>query len=262
MRSRLELSARLPLTARMRELVSRAFAINLLCAMVSVVSGCGTGTQVLRPNAPQIAAVQTIQILGAGVADFTVINDRDPVQLTAAQMAGQTLALGIFLTPMLVVGGIGAIHSSTMAKRDEAHTAAIAQNVQGVSARSLLLASFIGALERSGRFRTIEILEQEPTEAGKADAFIVLNLISYGLMRVVKGDPDSLCGFAIVQARMRLPSEPQVVWDEVEETLAHQRYPLDTFKQDPALTRRELIGALEAAGQRLAFELLYPRGAR
>ena len=50
------------------------------------------------------------------------------------------------------------------------------------------------------------------------------------------------------------------ILEEAYTAMGRERYGLEAFKLDAAMTRRELTETLRVAGQRLAYELLYPRG--
>jgi hypothetical protein len=52
-----------------------------------------------------------------------------------------------------------------------------------------------------------------------------------------------------------------VVWADSEDVTHPERLPLKSFTSDREFTRQQLLDVLDRAGQRLASELLYARGA-
>jgi len=84
---------------------------------------------------------------------------------------------------------------------------------------------------------------------------------AWGLVRVREGEPDLLSAFADVRAQMVLRGTGVVVWEDNEDVTNPERLPLEAFTKDREFTRHELTEVLERAGQRLASELLYARGA-
>ena len=80
-------------------------------------------------------------------------------------------------------------------------------------------------------------------------------------LRVREGEPDLLSAFADVRAQMVLRGTGVVVWEDNEDVTNPERLPLEAFTKDREFTRHELTEVLERAGQRLASELLYARGA-
>jgi len=84
---------------------------------------------------------------------------------------------------------------------------------------------------------------------------------AWGLVRVREGKPDLLAGFADVRAQMVVRETGTVVWEHDEDVTHPERLPLQAFTRDSEFARQGLLEVLERAGQRVANEFLYARGA-
>ena len=109
----------------------------------------------------------------------------------------------------------------------------------------------------------VRTLEREPVgeDRRRTDAIVRVTVPAWGLVRVREGEPDLLSAFADVRAQMVLRGTGVVVWENNEDVTNPERLPLAAFTKDREFTRHELTEVLERAGQRLASELLYARGA-
>jgi hypothetical protein len=118
------------------------------------------------------------------------------------------------------------------------------------------------ALHASGRFEEIRALVREPIGEARqgVDAIARVTVPEWGLVRVRAGDPALVSAFADVRAQMAVPTTGVIVWETSQDVTDPERLPLQSFK-DRRFTRQQLLDLLERAGQRLASELLYAKGA-
>ena len=70
-----------------------------------------------------------------------------------------------------------------------------------------------------------------------------------------------MSAFADARAEMVAPAIGVVIWEATEDVTDPERLPMKSFTGDRDFTRQQLIDVLQRAGQRLASELLYARGA-
>jgi hypothetical protein len=144
------------------------------------------------------------------------------------------------------------------------HATDAGRHVAGISARSVIADALARALQSSGRFDYISASEREPIgdDRGRVDAILRLAVPEWGLVRVRDGDGGLVSSYADVRAQMTLPGTGAVVWEVNEDVTHPERLPLESFTRDAGFARQALTEVLERAGQRLASELLYARGAR
>jgi hypothetical protein len=137
------------------------------------------------------------------------------------------------------------------------------RELAGISPHGVVSAAFARTLAASADFQQIQVLDREPAgdDRRRLDAVVRLTVPTWGLVRVRAGQPDLLSGFADVRAEMTIRGTGVVVWAGTEDVTDPERFPLDTFKRDPAFTRAHLLDVLERAGERMASELIYARGA-
>jgi hypothetical protein len=129
--------------------------------------------------------------------------------------------------------------------------------------RSFVAGAFVRALEASGRFDEIQAYGREPLgdDRRRADAIVRLTVPTWGLVRIQEGEPDLVSAFADVRAEMVAPGSGVTIWAANEDVTDAERLPMRAFSGDREFTRQQLIVVLERAGQRLASELVYARGA-
>jgi hypothetical protein len=123
--------------------------------------------------------------------------------------------------------------------------------------------AFARRLKASGQFAEVRTAEREPVgdERRRADAIIRVAVPAWGLMRVREGKPDLMAGYADVRAQMVVRETGTVVWEHDEDVTHAERLPLQAFTRDGEFARQGLLEVLERAGQRVANEFLYARGA-
>lgn len=144
---------------------------------------------------------------------------------------------------------------------DRGQTATIAGRIDDIAPRTLVAAAMAEKLRASGWFGEIRTLDREPTAEDQRDEALVRVVIpAWGFVRV-REDPDLLAGFADVHAYLTIPGTGISRWGSSQDVTAPEQFPIETFQQDPDLARRQLLGVLERAGQRLASELMYARSA-
>jgi hypothetical protein len=88
-----------------------------------------------------------------------------------------------------------------------------------------------------------------------------VTVTAWGFVRVHGGDPDLFSSFSDVAATAAVPGAGVVLWEHHEDVTGADRMPSTSFTKDAQVARAEIRDVLERAGERLAAELLYARGA-
>lgn len=240
----------------------RTLAVVLVVSMVGL-SGCASSTPPPRASGVRGENLHRIVIVGSGESKFTMMHDSAEAGRTFDGIVNEVVkwipaGYGAVLAPLAKII-YSAINSSAEAKRGTA----AASHVGEVSPRSVVADAFARRLEASGQFEEVRTAEREPVgdERRRVDAIIRLTVPAWGLMRVREGKPDLLAGFADVRAQMVVRATGTVVWEHDEDVTHAERLPLQAFTRDGDFARHELLEVLERAGQRLANEFLYARGA-
>jgi hypothetical protein len=224
-------------------------AVMFILALATIGNGCAPVNQATRPTTAQMDQVRRLAVVVIPETEFTVIKERRGA--TAAAMSG--MAFGV--VGVLVAAGV---HSGITTEKDKAHAAGVSLHVTDLEPQRLLTDSLIRTLASGDRFSDIRVLPQAPVgDAREFDGVLVVKLPAWGLV-VVARDPDLMSGF--VELGVTMTSGGSAILEETYTALGRDRHPLEMFKTDAALTRRELTETLRVAGQRLAYELLYPRG--
>ncbi len=220
-------------------------------AMIVLATSCAPINQATRPTPAQMQGVRRLAVTVFPETEFTVVKER----------RGGASAAAVSGIPFGVVGVLvaaGAYSAITTAK-DKDHAAAVSPHVTSLVPQEVFTASLIRTLEQSGRFSDLKVTQQ-PLGSGERERFdgvLEIKLPAWGLV-IVARDPDLMSGF--VELDVRMTAAGAMVLEEAYTALGSERYPLEAFGGDAVMTRRELTETLQVAGQRLAYELLYPRG--
>jgi hypothetical protein len=221
-----------------------------------VVSGCASSVPPTPPTARPAEGARRIAVVATGDSKFTVVEHRSE--------PGRTFDEVVKWTPYQWLRPLGAlVQSGVNWLLDSGRAATTAADVGGVAPREVVAEVLSRRLQASASFDDVRMLEGEPVgeERQRSDALIRVTVPAWGLVRVREGNPDLLSAFADVRAQMVIPGTGVVVWESSEDVTDPERLPLESFTRDRQLTRQQLIDVLERAGQRLASELLYARGA-
>jgi hypothetical protein len=237
----------------------RAFTAALIIATLSLW-GCASSAPPPRPSARPFDDVRRIVIVVSGESSFAIVDH--PVEpgrtfdevLKWIPWLPYRAALGP--AAKLVHQGINWVLGA-----DRAATAA--PSLDGVSPRSVVAGAMAQTLEASGWFDEVRAVEREPVgeERRRVDAIVRVTVPAWGLLRVREGEPGLLSGFVDVRGQMAVRGTGVVVWENSQDVTNPEQIPLDTFMRDRDFARQEMTDVLERAGQRLANELLYARGA-
>jgi hypothetical protein len=232
--------------------MGRRAVLILGMTLILASAGCAPVNQPTRPAAAQLEGVRRLAVVVHRGGDFTVIKERS---------GGAGVA--VVGAPFGVLGVLvaGAVHSGVTAAKDRDHAAAVAPHVADLAPQQALVEALVRTLRSGGRFGEIQVLEQPPegSDRSRFDGVLLVKLPAWGLTMVAR-EPDLLSGFVELEVKMSVTSATQTIWEESNTALGRGRHPLDAFRTDPALARQEIIATFETAGQRLAYELLYPRG--
>jgi hypothetical protein len=240
----------------------RMLAAVLLMVSIVGLSGCASSppptVSSVRPE-----SLQRVVVIGSGESMFTMLHDSTEAASTFDGVVNEVLkwipaSYSSVVAPLArIVSSI--IKSSAAAKR----AAAVSSHVGTGSPASVVAQAFARRLEASGQFVEVRAVDREPVgdDRRRADAIIRLMVPAWGLVRVREGKPDLLAGFADVRAQMVVRATGVVAWEHDEDVTHAERLPLQAFTHDGDLARHQLLDVLERAGQRVAHELLYARGA-
>jgi hypothetical protein len=242
--------------------MQQAFAVVLTVALVGLTA-CASSTAPPRPSALRGDNLQRVVIVGSGESKFTMTPEPaergrkfDGIVDEVAKWIPN--GYGAMLAPLakMVYSTISSIVDAKGGTASVAHAAE-------VSPRSVVADAFARRLKASGQFAEVRAVEREPIgdERRRTDAIIHLTVPAWGLVRVREGKPDLLAGYADVRAQMVVRETGTVVWEHEEDVTHAERLPLQAFTRDAEFARQELLEVLERAGQRVANEFLYVRGA-
>jgi hypothetical protein len=220
--------------------------------LIVLAGGCGPVNQATRPTSTQMAGMRRLAVVVSPGSDFTVIKERRGGAATAAMVGGAFGVVGLLTA--------GAVHSGITASKDKDHAAAVSPHVVDVAPQKVVTEALLRTL-RDGGLADIQLFEHVPDtkDTAQFDGVLRLEMPEWGLVKV-SDDPDLMSGFVELKVQMAMTSGGSPIWDEAHTALGRDRLPLEIFKRDGELTRKALTETLEAAGQRLAYELLYPRG--
>jgi hypothetical protein len=237
----------------------RAVAVLLVVTLVAV-TGCASSTPPPPPAPRTFDHLRQLAIVVSGESTFSMTADNAEPGRTFNQILGW----GIFgsdaswMRPVaeLVHRGI-----NWLLDLDRAKDAKV--DLGDLTPRSAVAAAFVRALEDSGRFDEIRAYGREPVgeDRKRADAIVRITVPTWGFVRVQEGDPELFSAFADVRAEMSAPGAGVTIWNATEDVTDAERLPATVFTRDREFARAQLLAVLERAGQRLASELLYERGA-
>ena len=134
----------------------------------------------------------------------------------------------------------------------------------GITPSAVVAEAFTRTLVASGRFDQVRTLKGEPAGDDRrgTDAVVRVLVPTWGIIRVRDGKPEMMAAYADVRAQVVVQPTSVITWEHDEDVTHPERLPAQAFTGDLQLARQALRDVLERAGQRLANELLYARGAQ
>ncbi|PYN95754.1 MAG: hypothetical protein DMD89_18950 [Candidatus Rokuibacteriota bacterium] len=236
--------------------MKKAFAVLVVLAMFPV-GGCASSSPAPHPSPRTFDNVRRLAIVASGETRFAVLEHSSEPGRTFDEILKWNPYRAV-LAPIMRL-----VHQGINWALESDRVSAASHHVDRLSPRTVVTDALARALEASGRFDQIRTLEREPVgeDRRRTDAIVRVTVPAWGLVRVREGEPDLLSAFADVRAQMVLRGTGVVVWEDNEDVTNPERLPLEAFTKDREFTRHELTEVLERAGQRLASELLYARGA-
>jgi hypothetical protein len=236
----------------------RAVAVLLVLALVAVAGCASSGPP--RPAPRSFEHVRQLAVVVSGESAFTVLEHRAEPGRTFDEILKWS-----FMSPYqsLLRPFAELVHRGVNWLLAGDSTEAAKVDLGDITPRSLVAGAFVQALEASGRFDAIRAYGREPVgdERRRADAIVRVTVPAWGLVRVQEGDPELLSAFAETRAEMVVPGSGVTIWTSGEDVTDAERLPLRAFTGDREFSRQQLLGVLQRAGQRMAAELLYARGA-
>lgn len=237
----------------------RAFTVVLALATVSLW-GCASSAPPPRPSARPFDDLRRVVVVVSGQSTFAIVDF--PVE--PGRTFDEVLKWIPWLPYRAALGPAAKLaHQGINRALGADRAATAAPSIDGISPRSVVAGAMARTLEASGWFDEVRALEREPTgeDRRRADAIVRVSVPAWGLVRVREGEPGLLSSFADVRGQMAVRGTGVVVWEDSQDVTNPEQLPADAFLRDRTLARQEMTDVLERAGQRLANELLYARGA-
>jgi hypothetical protein len=236
--------------------------LRRLSALLTVVScfalGCASAPAPSPPAPPRpLADVRQLAIVSAGASNVALVEHRSEPGRTLDEILAWH-PYGAALRPLasLVHRGINSV-----LKVDQ--QAALNRALDDVAPADIVVEAMARRLRAAGSFDDVRTPHGEPVgdERRAGEAVIRVTVTAWGVVRVRGGDPDLFSSFSDVAATAALPGTGAIAWEHQEDVTGTDRLPPASFRKDARVAREQIRGALERAGERLAAELLYARGA-
>lgn len=229
-----------------------------LAALLLGPAGCVSTTPPPRPVTTDLAGVRRLALVVPAPGEFSVFQAR--AKGAPAEGAGATIAAGAVFGVVGALVAAGTV-SAVVRDADEARTVQVRPHVAEFPARARFVDAVVRTLRAGGRFAEVEALEAAPggADAARYDAVATARIGDWGLHLVPTREGDALAGFAEMTMQLVVGPGARLVWDERRIVAGPGRRPLADYAGDGELLRRELTATLEASGERMAAELLYPR---
>jgi hypothetical protein len=237
----------------------RAFTAATILAIFSLW-GCASSAPPPRPSARPFDDVRRVVIVVSGESKFAIVDFPLEPGRTFDEVLKWIpwLSYRAALTPAAKL-----VHQGINWVRGVDRAATVSPSLNGVLPRLVVAGAMARTLEASGWFEEVRAIEREPVgeERRRADAIVRVTVPAWGLVRVREGEAGLLSSFADVRGQMAVRGTGVIVWEDSQDVTNPEQIPLDTFLRDRDFAREEMIDVLERAGQRLANEMLYARGA-
>ncbi|PYM17820.1 MAG: hypothetical protein DMD78_29150 [Candidatus Rokuibacteriota bacterium] len=234
-------------------------AVAVLLVLAVALPGCASSAPP-RPAARPFDHVRQLAIVVSGESRFSVLEHR----AEPGRTFDEVLKWGVLSPYQALLRPVAElVHKGVNWLLDADRKTDAAVDLGGIAPRSVVSAAFVQALEASARFDEIQIYAREPLgeDRRRAEAIVRISVPAWGLVRIREGEPDLVSAFADARAEMVAPAIGVVIWEATEDVTDPERLPMKSFTGDRDFTRQQLIDVLQRAGQRLASELLYARGA-
>ena len=234
-------------------------AVAVLLVLAVALPGCASSAPP-RPAARPFDHVRQLAIVVSGESRFSVLEHR----AEPGRTFDEALKWGVLSPYQALLRPVAElVHKGVNWLLDVDRKTDAAVDLGGIAPRSVVSAAFVQALEASARFDEIRIYAREPLgeDRRRAEAIVRISVPAWGLVRIREGEPDLVSAFADARAEMVAPAIGVVIWEATEDVTDPERLPMKSFTGDRDFTRQQLIDVLQRAGQRLASELLYARGA-
>lgn len=229
---------------------------GVLAVVLLSLWGCAAAPP-SRPSARPFDDVRQLAIVVSGESSLSVVgHNAEPGRTFDEIMAWYPTKA--WMRPLAKL-----VHQGINWALEYDQTATIGRSVDGISPRTVVAEAMARKLRASGWFEEIRTFEREqPAEDRRRDDAVVRVMVpAWGVVRVRAGDPDLLAGFADVRGHMMLSGTGVILWEGSQDVTSPELFPLKAFMKDEDFARQEMVDVLERAGQRLASELMYARGA-
>ena len=232
------------------------FALFILGLLA--LPGCASSP----PPAPQSSArplddVRRLAIVSAGASSFTLVQHRsEPGRTLDEVLAWHPYGAALRPLAALVHRGINSV-----LKVDQ--QVAAARGIHDVTPGQVITDAMARRLRAAGAFEDVRVLTSEPVgdDRDRDAAMVRVTVTAWGLVRVRGSDPDVYSGFSDIAGSLSVPREGVVRWEHREDVTGADQIPFESLRTNPQLAREQVIEVLDRAGERLATELLYARGA-
>jgi hypothetical protein len=231
-----------------------------LFALLIVMSCVGCASSRAPSPAAQahpLGDIQQLAIVSVGASSVALVEHRSEPGRTFDEILAWH-PYGAALRPLasLVHKGI-----SSVLKVDE--QVALARSVDDVAPGDIVVEAMARRLRAAGSFHDVRTPRSEPVadDRQRGEAVVRVTVTAWGLVRVRGGDADLVSSFSDVAATAAVPGTGVVLWEHQEDVTGADQIPPASLKNDARVAREQIRDVLERAGERLAAELLYVRGA-
>jgi hypothetical protein len=232
--------------------------IGLLTLTLILASACApapTRGAVPVSNVRSLEGVRRLSIISFDAASFTLVEHRSQPGRTLDEVLSWH-PYGAALRPLAAL-----VHRGVNSALSRDHEIMVAGSVYDVAAGQVVAEAMAGRLRASRSLDEVRVLASEPIDTNRPeDALVRLTVTSWGLVRV-RDDPELFSSFSDVTGFLGVSGSGVVLWEHREDATGPDQIPFEALRWNPPLTRKEVVTALERAGERLAAELLYARGA-
>jgi hypothetical protein len=207
----------------------------MLLLSIALLAGCASP---VRPQGEAIAKLQRVAVVFADDGDFVVYDER----------------ANAITTPFSITGAL--LSSVGNYSQDRAREQQLREFVESPSCRKSFQTAFEDTLRKAGR-PTVQVVAQR-TDAKQAhyDAALEFEILDCGF-RMINQMSNEIAAFIVMRAKLVM-ADGRVAWDDSESVISSRRSTIYDLQSDPDFARSIFEAALNDAGRRMAYNLIYP----
>ena len=209
------------------------------------------------PQAHPLGDIQRLAIVSVGASGVALVEHRSEPGRTFDEIA-KWHPYGVAFRPL-----VGLVHRGINSVLKVDQQAALAQSVDDVAPGDIVVSAMARRLRAAGSFHDVRTPRSEPVgdDRQAGEAVVRVTVTAWGVVRVRDGDDALVSSFSDIAATAAVPGTGVVLWQHQEDATGADQMPSASFKKDARVAREQIRDVLERAGERLAAELLYARGA-